>query len=314
MRSNSRLSLVVTIALVVAVFFGLAHAQAIQDWFKLRGYQPPAKISQLASDDTMTNYATHIFYVNHPDITGVFKGCNQSEQTIVLGCYHGAQTGIEIKNVTDARLNGVEEVTAAHEMLHAAYDRLNTDEKNKVNAMLTDYYDHHLTDKRIIDTIKSYKKTEPNDVVNEMHSVFGTEIANLPSGLENYYKKYFSDRPRVAAFAANYEAEFTNRIAKIDVYDAQLDSMRAQIHSQEQSLQTQLLSLQTDRARAERSNNNTEIGAYNSRVTAYNDGVRKLQSDIAAFNALVEQRNTLAAELKSLQSSLGTQLQAQPAQ
>jgi hypothetical protein len=315
MKSNSRIaSLLITVALVAAVFFSLAHAQAIEDWIRLRGYNPPAKISSLAAEDTMTSYATHVFYVNHPVTADVLSGCNQSEQTIVLGCYHGAQTGIEIKNVADRRLDGVEEVTAAHEMLHAAYDRLNSGEKRKIDAMLLDYYNHGLKDQRIIDTMNSYRKSEPNDVVNEMHSVFGTEIAALPTGLESYYQKYFNDRSKITAFAANYEGEFTSRTAQIDADDAQLAAMRAQIRAEEQSLQSQLAALQADRVQVENSNNNGDIAAYNSRVAAYNAGVRKLDSDIKTFNSLVEQRNTLAAELKSLQSSLETNLQAQPSQ
>jgi uncharacterized protein YukE len=304
----------VTVALVAAVFLTLAHAQAVEDWIRLRGYNPPVKIASLAGEDSMTGYARHVFYVNHPVITDVLNGCNQSEQTIVLGCYHGAQTGIEIKNVADSRLNGVEEVTAGHEMLHAAYDRLSSDEKQRVNSMLLDYYNHDLKDQRIIDTMNSYKKTEPNDFVNEMHSVFGTEIISLPSGLENYYKKYFTDRSKVTTFAANYEGEFTDRRAQIDADDAQLANLRARVRVEEQSLQTQLSSLQADRSHVENSNSGAAIAAYNSRVAAYNAGVRKLDSDIKVFNDLVEQRNTLAAELKSLQTSLETNLQTQPSQ
>jgi hypothetical protein len=315
MRPKSRLSsFVVTVALLAVIFFAFARAQAIEDWLKLRGYNPPANISLLASEDGMTAYATHVFYVNHPVVTDALKGCHQNEQTIVLGCYYGAQQGIEIKNVADSRLSGVEEVTAAHEMLHAAYDRLDSSQKDKVNAMLLDYYKHNLKDRRIIDTMNSYKKSEPNDVINEMHSVFGTEISNLPAGLENYYKQYFSDRAKVTAFAANYEGEFTGRIAVIDADDTQLSAMRAEIRDEEQNLQNQLQSLQADRQRIENSNNNSQIVAYNSRVASYNDGVRKLQTDITTFNSLVEERNKLAAELKSLQTSLGTNLQTQPSQ
>jgi len=312
------LKVLLLVSFCVALVLGVTHVRAIEDWVQLRNYTPPAAVSTLAVEATMTPEATHIYYVNHPVIEPspitFRKACAIAEQTIVLGCYHSNQAGIEIYDVKDARLKGVEEVTAAHEMLHAAYDRLSSREKNTINAELLDYYNNHLTDQRIKDTMDSYKKTEPNDVVNEMHSVFGTEVANLPAPLENYYKQYFVNRGAVTTYAASYEGEFTSRSAQIDADDAQLSGMKAQIQNDEQDLQTQLNGLQADRSQIENSGTESEVNQYNSRVSTYNAGVRKLQSEIAAYNSLVETRNAIAADLASLQSSLDTRLTAQPAQ
>jgi hypothetical protein len=305
-------------ALAAAIFVGFTHVQDISDWFKLRNYTPPAAVKAFTLEDAMTPYSVHIFYVNHPQVessVATFRAkCSIAEQTIVLGCYRGGQQGIEIYDVKDPRLNGVEQVTAAHEMLHAAYDRLSTKERQSVDAMLQDFYNNQLTDQRIKDTINAYKKTEPNDVVNEMHSVFGTEVPNLPAPLENYYKKYFTDRSSVTAYAASYEGEFTSRKSQIDTDDQKLAIMKSQIQAEEDSLQAQLASLNADRASVENTNSQAAVNAYNSRITAYNAGVRKLQNDIAAYNALVAERNAIAAELESLQGSIDTRLTTQAAQ
>lgn len=309
------LNILLSLGIFGALVLGVTHAQALEDWWKLRGYSPPASITQLATEDTMTPLATHIFYVNHPalesNVATFRQNCAQSEQTIVLGCYHSAQNGIEIYNVKDTRLNGVQEVTAAHEMLHAAYDRLSSKDKQNIDGMLQDYYKNSLTDQRIKDTIESYKKSEPNDVVNEMHSVFGTEVTSLPAPLENYYKRYFTSRAAIVAFANGYEGEFTSRTNQINADDQQLAAMKAQIQADEQSLAAQLSQLQSDRNRIEHSGTEAEIAQYNAQVTAYNSGVRRLQNEISAYNALVEQRNTIAAELRSLQGSLDTRLTTQ---
>ena len=45
------------------------------------------------------------------------RGVTSWLKTAVLGCY--ANREISIFNVTDQRLDGIREVTAAHEMLHA---------------------------------------------------------------------------------------------------------------------------------------------------------------------------------------------------
>jgi len=308
-------SLLLSLGLLAALIFGVTHAQALEDWWKLRGYDPPATVVKLASEDTMTPLAVHIFYVNHPDLESnavTFRQlCTVAEQTIVLGCYHSDQNGIDIYKVEDSRLNGVQEVTAAHEMLHAAYDRLSSSDRKNIDNMLESFYQNSLSDQRIKDTIDSYKKSEPNDVVNEMHSVFGTEVSNLPVPLESYYKKYFSNRAAVVAFANGYEGEFTSRINQINDDDQRLAQMKVQIQADENSLDAQLSGLQAERAQIERSGSDADISQYNARVTAYNSGVKHLQNEISAYNALVEQRNAIATELRSLQGSLDTRLTAQ---
>jgi hypothetical protein len=313
------------VALLAFPFVIYLNAQALSDWAALRGYTPPAAVTSLATQDTMTDYARHVFYVNHPDIESdpnQFRSdCNETEKTIILGCYHSNQAGIFIYDVQDDRLAGVEQVTSAHEMLHAAYDRLSAKEKDNVNKLLLQFFNNDLKDQRVIDTINSYKQSEPNDVVNEMHSVFGTEVAMLPAPLEAYYTKYFTNRKAITDFAASYQKEFNNREDLIKAYDAQLKQMKASIDSQEQSLQTQLAQLSSDRARidSERSSGqidkyNSEVPSFNSEVSQYNNGVAKLHADITAYNRLVDQYNGVAKELASLQQALDTRLTAQSAQ
>ncbi len=313
-----------TIGLLAAPFLVYFNAQALTDWAQLRNYMPPAVVASLASQDTMTAQARHIFYVNHPqletDANQFRSDCSESEKTIVLGCYHSNQDGIFVYNVQDPRLAGVQQVTAAHEMLHAAYDRLSSKDKNYVDGLLQSYYNSQ-HDQRIIDTINAYRQSEPNDVVNEMHSVFGTEIANLPAPLEQYYTRYFSDRAAVVAFANNYEVEFTSRSDQIKADDAQLAQMKAQIDQQEQSLSQQLSSINSERAQLDSQRAGGQIDQYNAGVAAfnadvgrYNAGVASLKSDIATYNALVIERNSIANELTSLDKAIDTRVAPQTTQ
>jgi hypothetical protein len=316
--------LLLTLGLLALPFLVYFKAAALTDWWQLRGYTPPAAVVSLADQDTLTASARHIFYVNHPLLesnSAQFRSdCNQSEKTIVLGCYHGNQNGIFVFNVQDPRLSGVQQVTAAHEMLHAAYDRLNTKDKNYVDGLLQSYYSSQ-HDQRIIDTINLYKQSEPNDVVNEMHSVFGTEIANLPAPLEQYYSRYFSNRAAITGFAAKYQGEFTSREAKIKADKAQLDEMKSSINTEETQLQNQYDKINSDRARLDslRSSGqidqyNAGVAGFNAEVNSYNAGVARLKSDIAAYNQLVEEYNSLASELAGLEKAIDTRLPTQAAQ
>ena len=308
-------TLIMLVILLGGLSAGVRERQALFDAWRLRNYQAPAAIAALATQDTMTDYTRHVYYVNHPTLQEkvAFRiSCpnNGGEQTIVLGCYHGNQDGISLLSVTDSRLNGVEQVTAAHEALHAIYDRLSSSKRAKVDAMLTDYYIHDVHDQRIIDTINAYKKTEPNDVVNEMHSVFGTEIAALPTGLEQYYQQYFTNRQQVVSFAAQYEAEFTSRDAAVKQDDAQLATLKTQIDSEESDLKAKQATIasQQQTLEQERSSNaaayNAAVPGYNDSIDAYNTEIESVRSLITQYNQLVETRNALAVEESSLANAL----------
>ena len=58
----------------------------------------------------------------------------------MLGCYI-LNKGIYVYDITDDRLAGVRQVTTAHEMLHAAYDRLSVKERAQVDAMTAAAYE-----------------------------------------------------------------------------------------------------------------------------------------------------------------------------
>src|SRR5690348_17199642 len=123
---------------LLLVLFGLLGLVAknpytVSDWLRLRNYQPDASVLTIADATSMTDRARHMFFINHPalqDKAAFHQSCPQyDEQTIVIGCYESGQRGIFVLKVDDQRLNGVEEVTAAHEMLHAAYERLSNSEQ-----------------------------------------------------------------------------------------------------------------------------------------------------------------------------------------
>lgn len=312
-----------TVVVLAAGVFGIAVAnqRAIADWWLLRGYQAPTAVAQIATQNTMTDQARHVFYVNHPTISerGNFtRYCpsGSREQTIVLGCYQSDQAGIYLLNVTDPRLDGVKQVTAAHEMLHAAYDRLSSSERQDVDRQLMDYYQHGLQDARIKSTIDAYKKTEPKDVVNEMHSIFGTEVAQLPSGLEQYYKRYFSNRAQVAALSARYQQEFTSRKDQVAADDARLQAMKDQIEALDAQLKSQLADINNRQAELVALRNGNNISAYNAgvpgynqQVSSYNAAVEQVRSLIDDYNQLVNERNAIALEEDQLVKSLSAQNQ-----
>ena len=255
-------SLVFSLGLLLAVGLAWTQRQGIYDWYRLRGYDPPKVVAELARDTTMNNSARKLFYVNHPDIEGkdeFNQHCPQTEQTIVLGCYV-QNRGIYIYDVTDKRLEGIEEVTAAHELLHAAYDRLGGDERNSVIGMLQKTY-AQLKDTRIRKNVASYKKAGA-DIYDELHSILGTEVRNLPTELENYYKKYFNNRTLVVKYSEKYEIIFTDLKEKAKEIENQINALKQNIKSLENSLSIERASLEKDRSKVK---TQAQVDAYNPR-------------------------------------------------
>ncbi len=308
-------SIVLAIILWGALFAAIAQRQALADWWKLRGYTPSVAVSTIASEDTMTDYARHLFYVNRPDViksrSNFAAKCPLDvEKTIVLGCYIENDNGIYLYDVQDARLNGVVEVTAAHEMLHAAYARLSPDEKTRIDGLLTSYYQNDLTDARLKKTFAAYEKSGA-DVTNEMHSIFGTEVTSLPPALETYYRQYFTNRQAVVDEANRYEAEFTSREARVAGYDAQLAALKQSIDVNKASIDRQLAELRaleetmnTQKASGDTAGYNANVARYNRMVDAYNTLLGETKQDIEQYNTIVDARNAIASEERSLVKSL----------
>src|SRR5665213_1855149 len=95
------------------------------DEYRLYGYEPPAEISQIAAEDQLTSYGKTLLYVYHPTLenSAAFNNnCKVTTAAIVLGCTV-IDRGIYLYNIQDSQLNGVEQVTAAYEMLHVGYSR-----------------------------------------------------------------------------------------------------------------------------------------------------------------------------------------------
>lgn len=314
-RGRARWGLVVFWLLLILIAGAVwVYRQPIRDWVALQRYEPPAAVKQLADQDTMTDYARRMFYLNQPEllssVDGFRKACPDSRDTVVLGCYHPDQQGIYIYNVKDPDLQGIVQVTAAHEDLHAIYDRLSGKDRRYVDDLLKDYYEHGLKDDRVKSEIELYKKTEPNDVVNEMHSTFGTEIAELPPALEAYYKRYFANRAAIVAYEQHYEQAFSARQAVVRADDARLADIKSQIESRQAGLNDQLAQVRAAKQELDELLSAGQTEAYNSRVASYNASVSSYNSSVSDLRKLIEEYNQLVATRNSVANQLNVLSQA----
>lgn len=256
------------------------HRTELQDWAKLRTYDPPASIARLAGSAAMSEEGKRLFYVNEPELHGrdsfsrVCKGTGD-ENSNVLGCFTGSR--IYVFDVEDAQLNGVKEVTAAHEMLHAAYIRLSSGERERVDKLIQKQLDTKTTP-QVKELITIYNRVEPGELLNEMHSILATEQGELLPELNDYFKQYFTDRQKVVALASGYQSVFDKLKGQQEALSLELDKLATSINSGTAQL-------------------NADIQTFNSRVSQFND---LAESGTLSESAFQSQRTQLARQKDAL--------------
>jgi hypothetical protein len=310
-------------ALVLLVLLGIFalvwHEQvAIYDWWRLLGYDPPPQVVQLADQTTMTPYARRLFYVYHPQLEGSTafnRDCSVTPQVIVLGCTVSFQ-GIYLYSVQDAELNGLEQTTAAYEMLHVGYSRLSTSEREHIDSLVMQAYTAaSATNPELVQEEQSYLKTEGAGAVpNELHSMMGTEVAQLPPALEAYYSQYFSNRGTILAYKDQYESAFVERQEAVASDDQKLAAWKStisydesEISSQNQSLNLQYAQLKSLIAQNQIAQYNAGVSSYNAAVAAQTNLSNQTQRLIEEYNSLVAERNDIALQVDKLDQTISSQ-------
>ena len=308
-RLNRHLRTAIIIAVAIV---GIRFTQDLEDWSKLLGYQPPAEIARLAASTTMTDTARRLFYVNRPTIETqklALNLCKGSEHTVILGCYVPSQ-GIFLQAVTDPRLQGVMEVTAAHEMLHVAYQRMSLFEQTQINKQLQAELGK-LQNPRILKLVETYNRQDPRSVDNELHSILGTEVQNLSPELEEHYRKYFTDRSVIVASSERYEGVFTGLRARaktlgqeLDRQNLELERLAAQVKQEGEAIDSERANIESSIVSNPQADYRFRISIFEDRVKSYNQLVVQLRSQNDAYNRSIAESKSLTIEHNSLVDSL----------
>lgn len=308
------------IFIAVAGLAGLGYLQRwnIYDHWQLYNYQPPNAITQLAEQTTMTPYAKRLFYSYHPaleDSASFNRDCRVSERAIVLGCTV-IWRGIYLYNTKDPQLDGIQQVTAAHEMLHVAYSRLSSSERQHINKLVSDEYARIKGNNPVlVREIQSYRDTEGETAIdNELHSMLGTEVSQLPPELEQYYSQYFNDRQAIIKYKERYQEVFSSRQAAVERDDQQLTATQKIINSNEAQLQQQAQAITRQRATLDQKLANNDIAGYNAGVAPFNQAIanynqlaNQTKQLINDYNQLLKERNALALEINQLTQTISSQ-------
>lgn len=277
-----------------------ARSQWIRDRWVVWTQPSPAAVSGLAEATGMSEEGRLVYLASTPEIeTGSeFEQDCAVETGIVLGCYVRGE--IFLFQVTDERLAGTTEVTAAHEMLHAAYDRLAPEERERVDALIAAAVAAIPADDPVFAELELYEEAQRPD---EWHSRLGTQFAELPAELEAYYARWFDDRGLVLDLAERSRALLVELEAEIDARVAELDALGADLESRSAAYDAAVAALDADvadfNARAASGDfaSQAEFDAERADLVARSSA---LEADVAAINADIERYNRLGDELAAL--------------
>jgi len=231
------------------------------------------------------------------------RECTNGElgATLTLGCYTGE--AMFVLRVDQLNLAGVMNVSLAHEMLHAAFDRLSKGDRREITDRLERFM-ATTGDDLIEELLVEYERAEPGQRATELHSLIGTQVGDLPRALERYYRRYFEDRTKIVEAFEGYQSVFDDLQARYDELKPQADSLAAQIADTDAAfggasadadrLYEQIQSL---RAQGRFDESNALVDAQNAAADRANALVEQYNSLVARYNSVVDELNTLAAAL-----------------
>ena len=251
---------VVLLVLVAIATIIVLNRAWIYDWFRGVTYRPTAEMISIRDKLNLTGRGKFLFNAAQPELNeadAFNANCRQDESEVaVLGCYTAGN--IYVYNITDTKLDGIRELTAAHELLHAVWARMGSTEKEDLKPILQQVYQNNLS--VLKDDIETYADDE---WIEEIFVRAGTEIKKLPDTLEKYYAEIFDDQDAIVDFYESYIAVFREIKMKMEGLASEIEVLRDSI---------------------------------NVKMTEYENKVNQLEVDITRFNNCAETAGCFATE------------------
>jgi hypothetical protein len=309
-------SLVAAALLLTITLFITLNRQYVLDVVHFWTYQPTTEVKQVVTRAMFNDLGTFTFYAARPDIETGSKfnsHCDRKEQsTAILGCY--ANDRIYLFEVADKRLDGITEVTAAHEMLHVVYARMSDEDRAKVNVLVEAEYRKLSNNPEFADRMAFYDRTEPGERDNELHSIIGTEIEKISPELETHYAKYFNSRSKLLELFNRYNTVFNQLDAEAKALGKKLDQLAASIEVDSAKYNSSITSLNEDivdfnkRAAAgdfsSQAAFNSERQSLQRRVSSINDLRSSINAKIAQYESYRQQYNETVTQSHNLYKSI----------
>lgn len=298
-HGNIGVKIIVILTLLISAGLAFLFRQEIVDRIVALQYKPSSDIVALADKTTMNDKGRLLFYVARPQLdssSSFNEDCERQEKgNAILGCYRAGK--IYIYDIKDERLSGIKEVTAAHEMLHVAYERLSNGEKAHIDELLEAEYGKQ-NNPDLNERMEYYARTEPGQRANELHSIIGTEFLGISAELEDYYATYFSDRSAVVNLFSGYSSRFDSLSTEASTLQKEIDRIYNEVEAQSKQYNESLQVINQDIADF---NYRAETGMFSSQA----EFSQERQLLIQRSEAIEGQRQSIEAMIQEHQTKVG---------
>ena len=220
------IGLVLVLVVVVTV---LLNQQWINDYLRGFGYEPEGEMGRIMDSLDLTGRGEFLFRASRPELSSQdeFNAvCRTAmdEEMAVLGCY--TNDNIYVYNIESVELDGIRELTTAHELLHTVWARMNEGERGTLGSALSQALERNRS--VLGEELEAYDASEMQE---ELFVRAGTEVADLPAELEKVYGEVFNDQDKVVGFYNKYIGVFRAMEKEMDELAKQMEGIQAQIDS-----------------------------------------------------------------------------------
>lgn len=297
---------IVLLAAIISIFL---NYHTLLDIFSTMNYTAPAEITELGHKLALTSDADLVYRASRPTIDNrdSFNQHCQSHDTeiSVLGCY--TNRTIYLYDITEPELAGIVESTAAHELLHGVWSRLNFFERDQIGRELESFYQAH---PELSEELANYSYDTRLD---ELHSRVGTQYAELPATLENHYAKYFTNQDAIVAFYQQYSQKFTDLRHRLEELETALSDTKTKIDQLQSTYESRSATFNSSVIEfndcANRAGCFTEAeftrrrSALLAEQSELEDAFYELNDTINAYNVLVDEYNANVLHSRTLENA-----------
>ncbi|MER3389562.1 MAG: hypothetical protein RJQ01_05970 [Microcella sp.] len=288
--------------------WAVANPRLVDDQLTVWSYEPDPAIVEYADRAGLSDEGRFLLYASVPEILPPERFdlfCSFEETGLgVLGCYTLADGRIFLYDVTNDELDGYEVVVAAHEMLHAAWDRLSVDARDALAVLLEADFAALGPEHELVERIAEYEALDPSSRIPELYAILGTEVPALAPALEEHYARYFDDRSLTTELYAQVAAVFDGLEERLQNLSDELDARFAALEADQAAYAAAAAALERDigafNDRASRPGGYTSQSAFQADRQALVDRQSALEAERESLNAAVDEYNALLDELEEL--------------
>jgi hypothetical protein len=258
-------------ALVCAVLFGVVLAigpervaTTTAELFGAAAPPPAADLVAVADRTYLTEEGRALLFASKPRIASlaeVAAACERPIDDPPAGCF-SSLGGISVYQPADARVADSAVTTLAHELLHAAWEKLGIGERVRVGELLEAEVARVPADDPVLSSIEWSIGDHASSRQTELFAYLGSSV-QLDGGfapeLETLYARWFTDRAALVALARRMESTVDS------VYSEAVAAIEG-LTAQEQANANERAQLEADRAahEAARVRYNADADQYNA--------------------------------------------------